>query len=472
MAGQRALVLGAGLSGLAAARLLKALGAEVMVSDRKDPSEISAAGELLSLGAALVGEEEAEDKISSLTLLVLSPGVSVNHPLAERARDKGLLVIGEMELGFRGLGVPILAVTGSNGKTTTTSLTGHILEKQGLSVFVGGNIGNPLSSLALNLLKGEKKPDYAVLEVSSFQLEAAPTFRALAAAFLNLTPDHLDRHGSLEGYLKAKSLLIEALGPEGRAILNFDDPMVRDLPSKAKIYGFSRLTRPLLGAYADGLSVMAVDGDKILASREWKDFSLEGGHNQENVMAAVLLAGAAGAEPEKALNSAALFAPGDHRLETVGIFGGVRWIDDSKGTNVGAVAAALEAVKEKVVLIMGGRDKDLDFGYLAPYVRKKVKKLVLIGECREKIAQSLGKDAPYVMAESMREAVRISKEAAESGEAVLLSPAAASFDMFKDYKERGEAFRREAVRQAEEEGEILAKLGLKDRREEEGEGKR
>jgi UDP-N-acetylmuramoylalanine--D-glutamate ligase len=425
----------------------------------------------------LVGEKEAEKELCSLNLLVLSPGVSVNHPLAEKARAKGLEVIGEMELGFRGLGVPILAVTGSNGKTTTTSLTGHILEKQGLSVFVGGNIGNPLSSLALNLLKGENKPDYAVLEVSSFQLEAAPTFQALAAAFLNLTPDHLDRHGSLEGYLKAKSLLIEKLGPEGRAILNLDDPMVRDLSSKAKIYGFSRLSRPLLGAWADTESIMVVDGDKIIAAHKWGDFLLDGGHNQENVMAAVLLSGAAGIGPKEALKAAALFAPGDHRLETVGIFGGVRWIDDSKGTNVGAVAAALESVKEKVVLIMGGRDKDLDFGYLAPYVRGKVKKLVLIGECREKIAQSLGREAPFVMAGSMGEAVRISKDAAEPGEAVLLSPAAASFDMFKDYKERGEVFRREAALQAgsdksqndKSENGKSESGGLKERRQEEEE---
>jgi UDP-N-acetylmuramoylalanine--D-glutamate ligase len=449
----RALVIGGGLSGLAATRLLRALGAKAVVADRvldKPGGGALPMGEaIMGAGAeGVVGEREAAGLIKSFNLVVVSPGVPLASHLLAQADGLGIEAIGELELAWRSLPVPILAVTGTNGKTTTTSLAGWILSKAGREVHVGGNIGSPLSDLAADILGGAPAPELIVAEVSSFQLETVDAFSAQAAAILNLTPDHLDRHGSMEGYLKVKSRILSGLPGSGRAVLNLDDGHLRDLSSSAPVYGFSRAFRPQRGAWAAGGAIEVVEGGEILARAGWEDFKLSGVHNLENVMAAALLAGAAGADPQEALEAAKGFAPGDHRLETVGVFGGVAYIDDSKGTNVGAVEMALESLSGPVVLIMGGRDKGLDYGYLAPMVKAKVKKLILIGECRHQIAESLSGAAPFEMALSMAEAVERARRAAEPGGCVLLSPAAASFDMFRDYKDRGEAFRREVLAQA------------------------
>jgi UDP-N-acetylmuramoylalanine--D-glutamate ligase len=447
----RVLVMGAGLSGLASARLVAALGGQAEVSDRRPAAELGTAARVLAgLGVPLIDEVQAGRRLAGADLLVLSPGVPLGHELVAKAGRLGVKVVGELELAARSVDVPILAVTGTNGKTSTTSLTAMILESAGLSAFVGGNIGTPLSDLAADLIAGAATPDWAVLEVSSFQLETVESFTAKAAAFLNLTPDHLDRHGSMAAYLKIKSRIFDRLGNGDLAVVNLDDPLVGALAVPGRRFGFSGTNRPAFGGWAAGgagpeARLELVEGGRVLASAPWADFRLKGAHNQHNVLAACGLAMAAGVDPAAALEAAKLFRPGDHRLETVGEFGGVLWIDDSKGTNIGAVQSALDSVDRPVVLILGGRDKGLDFGGLAPAVGGKVKRLVLLGECRLKIRDALGSAAPWVLASTMAEAVALAAEAAEAGDAVLLSPACASFDLFRDYKERGEVFRAEAL---------------------------
>jgi UDP-N-acetylmuramoylalanine--D-glutamate ligase len=446
---RKALVLGVGLSGLASAKLLSRLGFEVIASDRKLASQLGAeALEMDAIGVNLIAEETAFSLLGAgygaPDLVVPSPGIPRDHALLSLAREKEIEIAGEMELAARHVPIPILAVTGSNGKSTVTALTGHVLERSQIPCFVGGNIGLPLSVLALDYLNdnlGDRR--YAVIEVSSFQLETVSRFMAKAATFLNLSPDHLDRHGDMKGYFEAKCRIFNLQGPNETAVLNLDDPYVRDLAPNSRRFCFSRQTRPKYGAYYYGGEIIVVDGDLVLAKRPWSDFRLIGDHNVDNVMAATGLAMAAGVSPVLALAAATSYSPSDHRLQPVGEYGGIRFVDDSKGTNVGAVASAIQSFSSPIVLILGGRDKDLDFSYLAPYVREKVKHLVLMGECREKILKSLGGEAPHTVVWDMAEAVSAAIKAAKPGDVVLLSPACASFDLFENYKRRGEVFAQE-----------------------------
>ncbi|MDR0549323.1 MAG: UDP-N-acetylmuramoyl-L-alanine--D-glutamate ligase [Deltaproteobacteria bacterium] len=444
--GQKVLTLGAGASGLAAARLLLAKGAKVAVYDQKNPAELAEAVNLDRPVAWLLGPTALPESLD-YDLIVVSPGVPFEHEILVRARKIGLPIIGEMELGFQNCPkTTILAVTGSNGKTTVTSLTGHILTKaMGIEPFVGGNIGDPLSNYALSLINDQSKNSkVAVLEVSSFQLETIESFKAKGAAFLNLTPDHLDRHGNLDNYFAIKSRIFERQTSDDLAILNIDDPYLATFKVKAKRFEFSIKRKVDFGGYVAKAQkdevLTIVDGDQILAEAPWRAFLLEGAHNQENVLAAVGLAKAAGVSSEAALKAALDFAPGDHRLKFVAEINGVRYYDDSKGTNVGAVAKALESFDSPVILIAGGRDKDLDFSYLRPFVKDKARDLILIGEAQEKMKAALKGTAPIHLALSMFEAVTLAAKLSDPGDVVLLSPACASFDMFKNYKERGEAF--------------------------------
>ncbi|MDR1296245.1 MAG: UDP-N-acetylmuramoyl-L-alanine--D-glutamate ligase [Deltaproteobacteria bacterium] len=451
---RRALVMGLGISGAAVSRLLVRLGFEVVVSERRKAADFGPeAAELDSLGVNIVDEERAynilQARYGGPDLVVPSPGVPHDHVLLSLARESKIEVAGELEVAFRHQPLPVLAVTGSNGKTTVASLAGHILRAAGVPCFVGGNIGNPLSNLALDFQNdalGDRR--FAVVEASSFQLETISRFKAKAAALLNLTPDHLDRHKDMDGYLAAKKRVFNLQGRNDVAVVNLDDPAVAGLGAPANVFGFSRARRPGLGAWVSGGRIEVADGGLVLASKSWSDFSLVGGHNMDNVMAAAGLAWAAGVDPGAALEHAAGFRPSDHRLQLVGVFGGISFVDDSKGTNVGAVASALESFDRPVVLIAGGRDKDLDFAYLIPHVEKKVRRLVLMGECREKMRRALAGSAPVTMAVDMRQAVAAALREARAGDVVLLSPACASFDQFSDYRQRGETFALEAVVQA------------------------
>ena len=439
----KCLVVGAGVSGQWAAELLLDRGAEVTICDQKPAGELAEAMERFkgrpvkwALGS------KAEEGFKNTEMVVLSPGIPGNFPGLAKAA-KNVPVTGEMELAASMTEVPIVAITGSNGKTTTTGLVGHICRKSRQSVFVGGNIGAPLSQF---VVEGQKARA-AVLEVSSYQLETVSVFHAAAAAILNATPDHLDRYPDMAEYFRAKTNIFINQTPEDLAVVNEDDILLAHKSTVARRFGFSRRKKQKFGAWVNKNEICVADGGREIAGRDWSDFKLEGIHNQENVMAAVGLALRLGIHPQKALDAAVSFTPQKHRLELVGEFNDVKYYDDSKGTNVGAVAMALASFKPPVVLIAGGQAKGQDFRLLYKPVRDKVKQLVLIGEDRDKIGSALAGAAPISVANDMAEAVRQARAAAPKGSIVLLSPACASHDMFRDYKHRGEVFAREVRRQ-------------------------
>ncbi|MDR1083741.1 MAG: UDP-N-acetylmuramoyl-L-alanine--D-glutamate ligase [Deltaproteobacteria bacterium] len=443
------LVVGAGESGLAAARLLTALKCIVTITDQKREDLLPGVRDKAPESVRWLFGPQNKKVYEDSDLIVISPGVPYDLPELNSARSCGVEVVGEMELAFREQSLPILAVTGSNGKTTVTSLTSYILAKSPeFNPFTGGNIGNPLSNLACDYVIG-RRVDFnaAVLEVSSFQLETTSDFVAEGAAVLNVTPDHLDRHRSMADYFHLKCRIFDNQTTEDVAVLNEDDYLLSRKTVKGRRFGFSRRRRPPVGGYVrqepreDVLVI--VEGEKILAEAPWSEFKLFGTHNQENVLASVGLAMAVGMEAGEALLGARDFRPGDHRLQLVDEINGIRYYDDSKGTNVGAVAKALENFDDPIVLIAGGRDKDLDFAFLRPLIEEKVKNLVLIGETQDKMRAAFRGAAPVSLADSMEEAVSVASRLASAGQIVLLSPACASFDMFKDYKDRGEAFCRE-----------------------------
>jgi UDP-N-acetylmuramoylalanine--D-glutamate ligase len=353
-------------------------------------------------------------------------------------------VTGEMELASSMTRVPLVAITGSNGKTTTTGLLGHICRKNKIQAFVGGNIGDPLSRFIL----GGQRAQAAIVEVSSYQMETASVFHARAAAILNVCPDHLDRYEDMAEYFRAKTRILINQTPRDLAVLNEDDPLLFHKNTVAARFGFSRRKRQRNGAWIHRGDILVAEAGRETARRSWADFKLEGVHNQENVMAAVGLASKLGISAQKALDAAVDFVPRKHRLELVGEYGQVKYYDDSKGTNIGAVTMALASFKSPVVLIVGGQAKGQDFRLLYKPVHDKVKQLVLIGEDRDKIGTALAGAAPISVADSMAEAVQQARAAATKGSVVLLSPACASFDMFKDYKHRGETFAKEVRRQA------------------------
>ncbi|MDR2935649.1 MAG: UDP-N-acetylmuramoyl-L-alanine--D-glutamate ligase [Candidatus Adiutrix sp.] len=440
----KCLVVGAGLSGQWAAELLLEAGAEVTVCDQKPASELSEALERFRGRPVkwIFGDKVAEG-FKDVELVVLSPGIPWSFPGLREAAGK-MPVTGEMELASSMIRVPLVGITGSNGKTTTTGLLGHICRKNRIPVFVGGNIGDPLSRFILN----GQKAQAAVVEVSSYQMETASIFHASAAAILNVSPDHLDRYADMAEYFRAKSRILINQTPLDLAVMNEDDPLLFHKNTVAARFGFSRRKRQRCGAWVHRGEILVAESGRETAGRAWADFKLEGVHNQENVMAAVGLASKLGISAQKALDAAVDFTPQKHRLELVGEYGQVKYYDDSKGTNIGAVSMALASFKPPVVLIAGGQAKGQDFRLLYKPVHEKVKHLVLIGEDRDKIGSALAGAAPISVADSMAEAVRQARAAATKGSVVLLSPACASFDMFKDYKHRGESFVKEVKKQA------------------------
>jgi UDP-N-acetylmuramoylalanine--D-glutamate ligase len=373
--------------------------------------------------------------------------VPPQRPLLAAARRAGLPIIAEVELAFPFLDGPVVGITGSNGKSTTTALTGALLRAAGLPVEVCGNIGRPLSAVV------EGPPGRVfVVELSSFQLEATETFRPRAAALLNLSPDHLDRYPDLAGYGGAKQRIFRLQGPEDTAVLNADDPWVADLAVRARRRRFSLRGPVDDGAWLDGERVVEGGPPPDAAPVELfrrGELPLAGVHNLENAMAAALLARAMGVEPAALRAGLASFHGLPHRLERVAEEGGVVWYDDSKGTNVAATARAVEGFPDRSVhLILGGRNKGADPADLRPTVERKAARLYLIGESAADFERALGDLAPVERAGTLAEAVRRARRSARPGEAVVLSPACASFDQFRDFADRGRQFQalvREAV---------------------------
>jgi UDP-N-acetylmuramoylalanine--D-glutamate ligase len=440
MSGQRVLIIGLGKTGTATARFLSRQGADVIVMDEKAPSELKEVlDELQREGVNFRFHPYVPDILSDVEMVIPSPGVSPFNPMLVEARHRNKPVLSELELASRFLKRPMIAITGTNGKTTTTTLVGEILTKSGISVFVGGNIGTPL----IGYVEGPQQDDYVVVEVSSFQLQWTRDFHPDVAILLNVTADHVDYHGTYAEYRLAKERIFKNQTGQDLAILNVDDNDTGALSHKlaSKIAYFSSSRQLTRGIFLDGRQFIY----RTLAG-ETETYPVEmvkipGVHNIENIMAAVMAARWAGCPRDRIIEAVGQFHGVAHRIEYAGDKSGIVFYDDSKATNVGAVLRALETFSQPVVLLMGGRDKQGDFENLAAMIGKRVKTLILFGEARERIAALLGGVVRTDQAATLREAMPLAWRSAAAGDVVLLAPGCASFDEFKDYKERGDVFK-------------------------------
>lgn len=437
---KRVLVVGLGRSGVAAAFFLQEHGAKVTVSDTK--SEIQLQGEIATLldrGVSIEAGRHGERTFRDQDLIVVSPGVPSDQPQLEHARSLGIPVIGEVELAYRFLQGKVLAITGSNGKTTTTTLVGEILSKSGKKTLVGGNIGTPVISLA-----GKSTPDsFVVLEISSFQLETIEQFCPSIAAILNITPDHLDRHHTFEAYVAAKARIFENQKVGDFGILNADDPACARLKDKVKgsLYWFSRKQTVENGSCVKGDQIVFRQNGQETIVLGRGDIQLKGAHNLENVLAAVTVAMLAGCAPEQVRRGVKEFRAVEHRLELVSSINGVTFYNDSKATNVDATIKALESFPGNIHIILGGKDKGSDYTLLVPLLRERARAAYLIGAAAEKIRSQIHGTTTLVSAGTLERAVRQAFEAAKAGDIVLLAPACASFDQFENYEQRGRIFK-------------------------------
>ncbi len=438
--GKRVLVVGLGKSGVASALFLKLRGARVTVSDTKTEDELRAEIPiLLDHGITVETGEHGERTFHGQDLIVVSPGVSVDALPIVQARTSGEPIIGEIELAAQFLPGRIVAITGSNGKTTTTTLTGEILTAGGLPTLVGGNIGTP----AISLVERAKPDHIIVLEVSSFQLETIQTFRPKMAVILNITPDHLDRHRTFAAYAGAKARIFENQQADDFAVLNADDPNCVALAEgiRAHICWFSRKKEVQQGASVqDGRIGFRDAGGKreiMLVS----EIPLKGAHNLENVLAAICAGALMGVKPEHIRRAVQQFKAVEHRLEYVATIRGVDYYNDSKATNVDATIKALESFPANIHLILGGKDKGSDYSVLNDLLRERVKRVYTIGAAAEKIESHIKGAAEIVPAETLDDAVRRAAAVAQAGDVVLLAPACASFDQFDNYEHRGRVFK-------------------------------
>ncbi len=443
LAGKKVLIIGAARSGIAAARFLVDRGAIVALNDQKPIEKWSAeALALKEAGVGLLPGEPPSWLLDQSELVVVSPGVPATIIPIRYAERAGAEVIGEVELAARFLKGRIVAITGSNGKTTTTSLIGELLRDAGLVVQVGGNIGRPL----ISMVESSQADGWTVAELSSFQLETIKTFRPAIAVVLNVTPNHMDRYESFNDYAAAKHRIFMNQTEEDVAVLNADDETVSSWADglRAKVMTFSVRKELEYGVFLTGNEL--VFRGQVLTRIE--DMKLRGLHNVENVAAALAVGIAAGAQVESMRETVKEFNPVEHRLEFVDEIEGVRFYNDSKATSVDATLKALEAFASdsgQVVLILGGKGKKAPYAPLAPLVRDKVRKLVLIGEDAKTIANELGEYAPFERASDMKDAVAKSFAAAKKGDLVLLAPACASFDMFESFEHRGRVFKKEVA---------------------------
>jgi UDP-N-acetylmuramoylalanine--D-glutamate ligase len=451
--GTTAIVLGLGVTGLAVARFLAAAGARVRAADRRPAAELGAT--LAALGESVEACTGGEDPawLDGVDLVVPSPGVAAGAPLLRAAAARGIPIAGEIELAARHLAIPLLAVTGTNGKSTTTALLGEMLRAAGRRPFVGGNLGTPLVAA----IGGDH--DAAVVEVSSFQLEWVERFRPAIGVFLNLSEDHLDRYPDLEAYGRTKLRLLARQGADDVAVLNAGDPWIRahvgGLAARrlwfaggaAAAGGVPPAGGPSGGAAGERPAVTA-DAAAVRLRHDGREeayalgaVGLAGVHNRENMMAAVAAARAFGVPAAAVQRALETFRGLPHRLELVRERGGVRWVDDSKGTNPGAVVRSLESYPRGVILLAGGLGKGGDYEVLVAPVRRAVKRAILFGAAREMLARTLAGTTEVEVVDSLGEAVARAARAARPGDTVLLSPACASFDMFRDYADRGRQFR-------------------------------
>lgn len=439
--GRKVLVVGMGRSGVAVAGLLKKKGAVVKVTDvRPELSLISEIRFLQEQGILIEAGGHEEASFLESDLIVVSPGVRLDLLPLLNARARGIEIIGELELAFRFLKGRIIAVTGTNGKTTTTTLIGEILGKAGYEVQVGGNIGTALSSF----VDSSSPNTWNVVEVSSFQLELAPTFRPDIAVFLNITPDHLDRYASFDAYFEAKLNLFRNQKPTDYAVLNHDDLNLRPASKRlqSEVLWFSSFEPVPSGTFKQGDELIWREKEMQTPVIRRTEIPLKGEHNVENVAAAITASALAKVPVAQMGASIKGFKGVEHRMEFSGNVCGVQFYNDSKATNVDAALKAITAFDSGIILILGGRDKGGDFRALVPHIKNRVKCLVLLGEASHKIRSQLGDVVPTVQSTSMRHAVEIAFGKATSQDTVLLAPACASFDMFENYEQRGREFKK------------------------------
>jgi UDP-N-acetylmuramoylalanine--D-glutamate ligase len=439
---KRVLVVGLGKSGLSAAMFLREQGARVTVSDTR--SAVALANEIPALLEAGIMVESGGHGLLTFRrqdLIVVSPGVPMDTPEVKQVVAFGMPVIGELELASRYLQGRIVAITGSNGKTTTTTLVGKIFADAGMPTLVGGNIGLPV----IDLVPMSGPETVSVLEVSSFQLETVEEFHPWIAVVLNITPDHLDRHGSFETYAAAKTRITERQGAEDFLVLNAEDKAAQmmALKTKAQIFWFSGRRPIKQGAFVHGESILFIprEGAKAEPVMPVSDIHLKGSHNVENVLAAVCAARLAKIPAESIRASVAGFAAVEHRLELVKVVNGVEFYNDSKATNVDAAMKAVASFAGGIHLILGGKDKDSDYSLMSGMLRERVKSVYTIGSAAEKIERQLQGVVKIVPAETLQVAVAKAAKAATIGDVVLLSPACSSFDQFENYEQRGRVFR-------------------------------
>ena len=444
VSGKKVLIIGAARSGIAAAKFLKSRGAVVALTDRKDVSDWSQeALALKHIGVGLVPGEIPTWLLDQLDLVVVSPGVPSNLVPIRYAERAGVEVIGEIELAFRYLKGHVIAITGSNGKTTTTTLIGRLLQDAELPVQVGGNIGTAL----ISMVESSRDDGWTVVEVSSFQLETIKQFHPRIAVVLNVTPNHMDRYETFTDYAAAKHRIFMNQNASDVAVLNADDRTVSSWESglDARVVKFSTKRALEHGLFLRGPELVIRNADERVVVRA-DEMKLRGVHNVENVLAALAAGLAAGANVESMRETVKRFEPVEHRLEFVTELKGVKFYNDSKATSVDATLKALEAFASdegKVVLIIGGRGKKAPYQPLAQLVGEKARNLVLIGEDAETIAKELGAYAPFERVEDMKDAVTRAFASAKQGDIVLLAPACASFDMFESFEHRGKVFKEE-----------------------------
>ena len=437
--GESVLVIGTKRSGLGAIELLLKQGARVRAMDAQPlPPEEQARFDALGVPVAI----QSGENMGNARLIVLSPAVPWDLPMLDEARRRGIRVIGEVELAASFLQGPVIGITGSNGKTTTTALIGHLLKECGIPAQVGGNIGT-----AVTLLIGTSRPEqWNVLELSSFQLEATDQFRAGIGVCLNVTPDHLDRHHTFEAYASAKGRLFERQGEDDIAILNYDDAVCRDYAArtKAQMFWFSSSRKVSHGMWLDG-GVLRF-GDALFMKRQ--QINLRGLHNVENVMAAALAAHLAGANLPRIAEAVQTFPGVEHRIEFVRDLDGVEYYNDSKATNVDAALKAIDAFSGGLWIILGGKDKGASYAPLVRPLQEKGKAILLIGaeppyaySAAPLIRNELKQAAPIIDCGELARAVRYARGHAKAGDVVLLAPACASFDQFESYEDRGRTFK-------------------------------
>lgn len=437
--GKKIVVIGMGKTGLATVRFLGTRGAKVIATDEKPPEKWETAFEQIAEGNWLTRGVYNAGILDGVSMVVPSPGVPPSNEILQAAVRNNIPVISEVELAYHFLKVPILAVTGTNGKTTTTTLLGEILTRAGKKVFVGGNIGNPLIEFAGN----NQAADFVVAEISSFQLQWIEKFRPFVAVLLNITCDHVNYHGSFAEYRRIKARVFENQTKSDYAILNAEDPEQKSMAAsiRAQVAAFSSRNQLPTGIFIK-------DGNIVFRNHAFGEeryplsmIKIPGLHNVENVMAAVMTACFCGCSRESIIDTISQFSGLPHRIEFVGEKKSVRYYDDSKGTNVGSVIRALDTFSAPVILLLGGRDKDGDFQNLKPLLAAKAKQVILFGEARDRIGSLIGESVPAVKEPTLQAAIESAYKSAHTGDVVLLSPGCASFDEFNNYKERGIFFK-------------------------------